>query len=183
MKKAIWTCFTLVTMLATFALNVNAETPDELSAKAALKAAEGQSITPEQIIARVEKAAALVKTNGESAMDQFRGDSEFVGNGTYVWIHNLDGIMIMHPMKNKLDGKQVLGIKDPNGKRLFSAMNSLVKKSGAGWVDYMWAKPGSNKPVPKISYVKLVEADHNYVVGCGIYSDKATVERLLATNQ
>ncbi len=183
MKKAMCTCFALVTMLAAFAISVNAATPDELAQQAAVKANEGEPITPEQIIARVEKAAALVKAKGKSAMDTFRGNSEFIGNGTYVWVHNLDGVMIMHPMKNKLDGKQVFGIKDPNGKLLFCDMNSLAKKNGAGWVAYMWAKPGSNKPVPKISYVKLVEADDNYIVGCGMYCDRATADRLLATNQ
>ncbi len=183
MKKAIFTCFALVTMLAAFAVNSNATTPDELAQQAAIKAKQGAPITPEQIITRVEKAAALVKAEGKDAMNKFRGNSEFTGNGTYVWIHNLSGVMIMHPMKNKLDGKQIIGIKDPNGKRLFSAMNSLSKKSGGGWVDYMWAKPGSNKPVPKISYVKLVETDDDaYVVGCGIYSDRATADKLLATN-
>lgn len=182
MKNTFVSYLAVAAMLLAFTTSVKAETPDELAKQAAVKATEGQAITPEQIIARVEKAAALVQANGKNAMDTFRGNSEFIGNGTYVWIHNLDGIMIMHPMKNKLDGKQVFGIKDPNGKRLFSAMNSLAKQSGAGWVDYMWAKPGSNKPVPKVSYVKLVESDDNYVVGCGMYTDRVTADKLLATN-
>lgn len=183
MKKTLIACFALVAMLAAFTVTTNASTPNELAKQAAAKAKEGTPITPDQIIARVEKAAALVQAEGIKSMDKFRGSSEFIGNGTYVWIHNLKGVMVMHPMKNRLDGKQVLGIKDPNGKRLFSAMNSLTKKSGAGWVDYMWAKPGSNKPVPKISYVKLVHGDDDYVVGCGIYCDRATADRLLATNK
>lgn len=183
MKKIFFTCFALIAMLAAFTITTQAATPDELAQQAATKAAQGAPITPEEIIARVEKAAALVKAKGKNAMDAFRGNSEFVGNGTYVWVHNLDGIMIMHPMKNKLDGKQVFGVKDPNGKRLFSAMNTLCKASGAGWVDYMWAKPGSNTPVPKISYVKLVESDDQYVVGCGMYCDRETADRLLATNK
>ena len=162
--------------------NAFAISPDVLAKQAAQKAGDGDPITPDQIIARVEKAAKLVKAEGISSMDKFRGKSEFTGNGTYIWIHNLKGEMIMHPMKYKLDGRPILGVKDPNGKRLFSAMNSLCKKSGAGWVDYMWAKPGSNKPVQKISYVKLVKGDRDYVIGCGIYCDKATAAKLLATN-
>lgn len=183
MKKGVFIFFTLATMLTAFAFNVYAESPEELAKQASEKANIGDPITPDEIIARVEKASALLKAEGKPALEKFKGNSEFIGNGTYIWVHNLEGTMLVHPMKFQLDGKQVLGIKDPNGKRLFSAMNTLCKKSGAGWVDYMWAKPGSNAPVPKISYVKLVEGDDNYIVGCGIYSDQALVDKLLATNK
>ena len=183
--KTILSALVIISMVSGVFGTSYAATSEELSKAAAEKAAVGAPITgdqADQIIARVEKAAALLQAEGKAALDKFRGESEFIGNGTYIWIHNLSGVMVMHPMKFKLDGKQILGIKDPNGKRLFSAMNTLSKKSGAGWVDYMWAKPGSNKPVPKISYVKLVKGDDDYVVGCGIYCDRATADRLLATN-
>jgi len=181
--KRIFGVMFLLSLVGVFAVNsAFAVSPDVLATQAAEKAGEGDPITPDQIIARVEKAAQLVLAEGISSMDKFRGKSEFTGNGTYIWIHDLNGEMIMHPMKYKLDGKPILGVKDPNGKRLFSAMNSLCKKSGAGWVDYMWAKPGSNKPVQKISYVKLVKGDRDYVIGCGIYCDKETADKLLATN-
>ena len=162
--------------------NAFAESSEGLSAQAAKKAEVGAPITPDQIIARVEKAAKLVMADGSKSMDKFKGDSEFTGNGTYIWIHDLNGKMIVHPLKDTLDGTKILGIKDPNGKPLFSDMNDLCKKSGAGWVAYMWPKPGSDTPVQKISYVKLVKADRDYVVGCGIYCDKATADKLLATN-
>lgn len=162
--------------------NAFAASPEELAVQAAKKAEEGAPITPEQIIARVERAAQLVKTAGKVPLDKFRGNSEFIGNGTYVWVHDLKGKMIVHPMKTTLDGRQVITIKDPNGYPLFIAMNDICTKSGAGWVAYMWPKPGSDAPVQKISYVKLVKADRDYVVGCGIYCDKATADKLLATN-
>lgn len=87
----------------------------------------------------------------------------------------------MHPIKYKMNGTSVLGFKDSNGKLFFVDMNELVKKKGAGWVDYMWPKPGETKPSRKISYVKLAKngADE-FVVGCGIYDvPDAEIEKLV----
>jgi cytochrome c len=38
-------------------------------------------------------------------------------------------------------------------------MAKSVQAKGAGWVDYMWPKPGQNEPSQKWSYVKAVTLD------------------------
>jgi signal transduction histidine kinase len=49
-------------------------------------------------------------------------------------------------------------------------MNEVAKTKGAGWVDYMWPKPGEKTPSLKVSYVKLVKVDgEDIVVGCGVW--------------
>jgi methyl-accepting chemotaxis protein len=78
--------------------------------------------------------------------------------------------MVMHPIKPELDGKDLSGFADPSGKKLFVAFVDVAKSSGSGFVDYLWPKPGLDKPVPKISYVKRFEA-WDWVVGSGIYVD------------
>ena len=93
----------------------------------------------------------------------------YAGN-EYFWINDLEPKMIMHPINADLNGKSLSESKDPNGKRLFVEMANLARDKGEGVVDYMWAKEGSSKPVPKISYVKL-EKDWGWIVGSGIYVD------------
>lgn len=88
----------------------------------------------------------------------------------YVWINDRSPKMIMHPIKPELEGQDVAGIKDPNGKALFVAMADLVKTSGEGFVDYMWAKPGHDEPMPKISFVKEYKP-WNWILGSGVYVD------------
>jgi len=88
----------------------------------------------------------------------------------YFWINDLKDEMVMHPIKPELDGKKLDQIKDKNGKFLFVAFNDTVKKNGAGFVDYLWPKPGSEEGVPKISYVKGFEP-WGWVIGSGIYID------------
>ena len=88
----------------------------------------------------------------------------------YFWINDMEPRMVMHPITPELDGKNLSDYKDPNGKRLFVAMVETCKSNGAGFVDYLWPKPGSTKPVPKISYVKLLP-DLGWIIGSGIYLD------------
>jgi diguanylate cyclase (GGDEF)-like protein/PAS domain S-box-containing protein len=88
----------------------------------------------------------------------------------YFWINDMQPRMVMHPMMPELEGKDLSGFTDPNGKRLFVKFVATVRKDGAGFVDYLWPKPGSNQPVPKISYVKGF-APWGWVIGSGIYVD------------
>ena len=49
-------------------------------------------------------------------------------------------------------------------------MVSVVRAAGAGFVNYDWPRPGSDKPVPKISYVKGYQP-WNWMIGSGVYVD------------
>ena len=86
----------------------------------------------------------------------------------YFWINDMQPRMVMHPIKPDLDGKDLAGFKDPNGFALFNAFVATVREHGQGFVAYQWPKPGSDKPVDKISYVKGFEP-WGWVVGSGIY--------------
>ncbi len=104
----------------------------------------------------------------KAALDQVAGMS-YEKEG-YFWINDYGPKMVMHPVKPELNGKDLSGSRDPNGKRLFIAMVDVVKKDGAGFVDYLWPKPKHDEPVPKISYVKGFEP-WGWIIGSGIYID------------
>jgi methyl-accepting chemotaxis protein len=88
----------------------------------------------------------------------------------YFWINDMQPLMIMHPYKPELDGKDLSDFRDPNGKRLFVAFVDTVKANGGGFVDYLWPKPNFKDPVPKISYVKGFKP-WEWIIGSGIYLD------------
>ena len=75
----------------------------------------------------------------------------------YFWINDMQPRMVMHPIKPELDGKDLSQSKDPNGFALFNAFVDTVRRDGHGFVAYQWPKPGSDKPVDKISYVQGFE--------------------------
>ncbi len=95
----------------------------------------------------------------------------YAGNN-YLWINDMQPVMVMHPIKPSLDGKDLTDFKDPNGKHLFTEMVKVCRDKGEGFVDYMWPKPGEEKPVAKLSFVRLFKP-WNWVIGTGVYLEKA----------
>ncbi|MBF0339348.1 MAG: cache domain-containing protein [Magnetococcales bacterium] len=93
----------------------------------------------------------------------------------YFWINDMHPNMVMHPYKPQLDGTDLSNFKDPTGKFLFIEFVKTVQQSGSGFVDYRWPKPNSDKPQPKISFVKGF-APWQWVIGTGLYVDDVEAE-------
>ncbi len=93
----------------------------------------------------------------------------------YVWVNDYQHVMLMHPIKAALDGKNLYDLKDPNGVQIFREFVKVVKKDGAGYVAYDWPKPGHDDPVPKISYIKGF-APWQWIAGTGVYVDDVNAE-------
>jgi methyl-accepting chemotaxis protein len=95
----------------------------------------------------------------------------------YFWINDYDAKMVMHSVNSALDGKDLSNLEDPNGKKLFSEFTKIVKAQEAGFVDYLWPKPGSELPVEKISYVQGFKP-WGWIIGSGIYLDEVNSQYL-----
>ena len=152
-----------------------AEKSREEIAKETEQAAAASAVnkpTPEIIVQKVNKGCSLLEKEGKTAFSKFQGkESEFIFAGTYLWVHEIkESTMRMHPIKYKLEGKRLIRLKDQTGKRFFAVMNQVAEDKGAGWVSYVWPKPGEKKPSEKISYVKKCMIDGiAHVVGAGVY--------------
>ncbi len=114
---------------------------------------------------RGEKTDAAARTDAARRIGQLR-----YGQNDYFWINDLQARMIMHPTNPRLDGQDLTTFADPNGKRIFVEFSRIVRTQGTGIVDYMWPKPGSDKPQPKLSHVAGF-APWGWVVGTGVYID------------
>jgi len=88
----------------------------------------------------------------------------------YFWVNDLHQIIVVHGVKPDLNGKDLTDMKDAHGVYIFQEMVKVAKADGEGYVNYMWPKPGSDQPVPKVSFVKLYKP-WGWVVGSGIYVD------------
>lgn len=123
---------------------------------------------------QLEASGSLTTAEAQkAAMDQIR--ILRYGHNDYFWINDMQPVMVMHPMKPELEGKDLSQTKDPNGKALFNEMVKVAQQHGAGLVDYQWAKPGEEQPVPKISYVQLFKP-WGWIIGSGIYVDDVEAE-------
>lgn len=102
------------------------------------------------------------------ALEMVRG-LRYAG-GEYFFIHDLQPVMLMHPLSPKMEGQDVSGLKDSNGVLITVEMARMARDEGAGMLAYFWPKPGQNAPVEKISYVALFEP-WGWVLGTGVYLD------------
>ena len=147
-----------------------------------------------QTRAQVETAYSLVAgfearvRKGE--LDEGRAKAEALaaikglryGEEDYFWINDSHPTMVMHPMKPELDGKDLSGVEDKQGLRLFVTFADLARAQGAGEVAYYWPKPGVEEPVRKISYIKRF-APWDWIIGTGVYVDdvEAQYQEVLRT--
>jgi len=92
------------------------------------------------------------------------------GKNGYFFINDFAHHCVMHPINPKLNGKDLSGVKDPDGKYLFKEFVKVCKEKGEGFIFYKWSKPGHDEPVAKVSFVKAFEP-WGWIIGSGVYID------------
>ena len=160
------TAFVALAAILLFAMRENMLEDRKSAARFAVESAWG-------VLDAFEKRAASGELSQEDARRQAIATLRTMRyNGEdYFWINDFGPRMVMHPTKPELEGKDLGGSKDPSGKALFLEMVAVAKADGAGFVDYMWPRPGSTDAVDKVSYVRSF-APWGWIVGSGIYVDE-----------
>jgi len=127
---------------------------------------------PYSLIAQQQQLEAEGKISHEEAqrraIEAVRA-LRYAGNN-YFWINDDHPTMIVHPMKPELNGKDLTEVKDPSGKAIFVEFVKVAQDPAGGYFFYLWPKPGEQKPVDKLSYVKRF-APWGWMIGTGIYID------------
>lgn len=128
-----------------------------------------QANTRDEVVAYVDRAAALVSATGDAACESLRS-REWASADWYVFMFDANGKTVCHPARPDLVGRMASELADPNGKR-FGDEFMRVASAGGGWVEYAWPRDGSSSPETKSTYVKQVTAPYGrtYVVGSGGY--------------
>ncbi|HIE5651551.1 TPA: methyl-accepting chemotaxis protein [Stenotrophomonas maltophilia] len=115
------------------------------------------------------KAAAL------QALERMRAE-----NDTYYYnVYDTGYRVLMHPFRKDLVGKDMKDFRTDEGVRIYYQQVEAAK-AGGGFVDYRWAKPGSEGTVGKIAYAGLF-APWNWVISSGVYTDDVQKQALVFT--
>lgn len=120
--------------------------------------------------ALVAKAIAYLKANGpEKAYDAFTNNPSFKDRELYVIVYDLTGKNLAHGANPKLVGKDLIGLKDPDGKLLNQILVDLAKQKGKGWSEeFKFRNPVTNELQRRIVYVERVG---DTFVGAGVFLD------------
>ena len=132
-----------------------------------LRAEEGA--TAKEVKAKCQEAAKLLSEKGEAALPEFNDNKgPWVFKDSYVFVYDMDGKIIGHPIMPHLRNKNVLGMKDAKGKMFGNDFLAIAKsEKGHGWSQYYWPVPGSKEPTMKVSYILKVPGKEMFV-GSGI---------------
>lgn len=131
-----------------------------LAANAAAQASLG---TPDE--ARTLAAAAaqhLKKVGLEQAAKDFGTDKQWTVKDLTVWAMDTKGVMRYH-VNPKMVGKDLLEVKDQNGRAFNKEMVAIGKGTQPGRVDYEWAHPETKKLVPKTAFLVPVTGTDVFV--------------------
>ena len=94
--------------------------------------------------------------------------ASFHDRDLYPFIYDLRGNCVAHGARPALIGKNLLDLKDQDGKYLIREMVDIASGPGSGWVNYKWPNPINNKIEDKTSYVEKMG---DYFVGVGVYRE------------
>jgi len=144
-------------------------------------AAGEEKATPQEIVSKVQEAANTLAKSAEDkpALEQFnQKQGPWVWKDTYVFVVDCGQATIAaHPVNPELIGKDAMSLLDTKGHPFFWQVCDALKKPSGLWLQYWWPKPGQKEGSRKISYA-LRAGNTPYVVGAGIYDDKATIADL-----
>jgi methyl-accepting chemotaxis protein len=116
------------------------------------------------------------KTTAVAALRDFRYD----GANGYIYIYTMDGKAVMVPPKPALEGQSLIDMKDANGFAIVRDFIDQIGRQGYAVTHYMWEKPGSPTPEPKVGYT-IGFQPWGWMIGTGIYIDDINVETAKVT--
>lgn len=115
-----------------------------------------------------KKAVAYVKANGRAkAAEEFTNGTAFKDRDLYISYYEMTGTVIGHGANAKLVGKNLIGLKDPDGKLFIQMIVDVASTKGKGWTQsYKFRDPLTDKMAEKIIYVERVD---DTWIGVGVY--------------
>jgi cytochrome c len=132
-----------------------------------LHAADGGA-TKAEAEAMVKKGVAFIKANGndKAYAEITRKGGQFSDRDLYLVVYGLDGVVHAHGGNNKMVGKNLIDLKDIDGKAFVKERVDLGKAKPSFWQEYKFTNPESKKIEPKLAYCERVAET---VVCGGIY--------------
>jgi signal transduction histidine kinase len=123
------------------------------------------------VVEQVEDAVSLIEEEGEKAFDTLRDPaSGFIFYDAYVFVMDDTGEMLVNVGFPELEGKNIIDLKDVDGRPYVRETIERLTGAESAWVDYRWPRPGKTPTSDKTSYVRRLEfAGRTLIVGAGVY--------------
>jgi signal transduction histidine kinase len=127
-----------------------------------------EKATRDQAVAMVKKGAAFIKSAGKDKAYAAISDKQgaFIHHDLYLVVYGLDGVVRAHGANDKMIGRNLMELRDVDGREFVKERIDLARSKGSFWQDYKFTNPVSKKVEPKSMYC---EKQDDTVVCGGIY--------------
>ncbi len=143
-------------------------------------------MSPKLTYAKFFKPLNLMIATGEYIEDARQESQELVkrwlssiryadGEG-YLFVCDYKGNLLVHPNIQKL-GPNVWNLTDADGVKIIQELVRITVSHRDQCVNYIWEKPGRNRPVPKTSFARGID-DWGWMIASGLYLDE--IETVIA---
>ena len=129
--------------------------------------ADDQRASEPEAQAMVKKAIEFYKKNGkDKALAEFmKKPGPFVDRDLYVTVYTMNADSLAH-INPKMVGKNMMELRDGNGKYHIKERMEAAQKGTSGWQDFTFFNPVSKKIEPKRMYWEKYD---NLVFAAGAY--------------
>ena len=124
--------------------------------------------TSAEAVALVQKVAAYMDANGKektvAEVNNIHG--QFRDRDLYITINDLNAKTLAHGANPRMQGKDLIDLKDADGKFFMRERLELVKKTSKGWQEYKFVNPETQQIEKKAMYF---EKHGDVIINCGVY--------------
>jgi cytochrome c len=109
----------------------------------------------------VNKAVAFYMATGRKlALAEFSNPhGRFAEGEQYIYVLDMNGTMLAHPINEEYQGKDFYRIQDCDGKSFVKQIVDTANNNGGlGWVAYKWYDPAMKRMRPKTVYFEKVDS-------------------------
>lgn len=117
--------------------------------------------------AMVAKGVAALKAKGDAVyLEMTAPNKTFADKDLYLVVYDMNGKCLAHGQNPKQVGKDLMNLKDPDGKEFVKERVQLAASKGKFWQDYKFTDPLTKTVQPKQMYCEKV---NNVAVCGGVY--------------
>ncbi len=160
-----------VTMSVALAIGMALATDASLAATPKPAEKPTEIVTAKEAELMVKKGVAFIKANGkDKAYTEITSkQSQFTDRDLYLVVYRLDGTPLAHGANEKMVGRNLIDLRDIDGKEFVRERVEMAKAKSSFWQDYKFTNPVTKKVEAKAMYCERL--DDTAVCG-GIYKQK-----------
>jgi signal transduction histidine kinase len=130
--------------------------------------AKDEWATKDEAVTMVKKGITYIKANGRDRgyAEITSKESRFKDRDLYLVVYGIDGVVRAHGQNEKMVNKNLIELRDVDGKLFVKERVELAKSQGTFWQDYKFTNPVTKKVEPKQMYCERMD---DVVVCGGVY--------------